>query len=115
MTENMKKFLEAVSKSKELGEKASTMDKDALVAAAKELGIELTEADFTQPDGEMNADELETVAGGGICRCGVGGGGVRKGDNNPCGCAFYGIGMYEGGKVRCECLIAGQGGYINCD
>ena len=56
MTENMKKFLEKVSADKALAEKFANLDKDAVVALAKELGIELTEADFAQPEGEITAD-----------------------------------------------------------
>ena len=43
MTENMKKFLEAVSKNDELSTKINTMTKEDLLALAKELGVELTE------------------------------------------------------------------------
>ena len=46
MTENMKKFLETVSKSEELTAKINGMDKEAIIAAAKALGIELTDTDF---------------------------------------------------------------------
>ena len=46
MTENMKKFLEAVSKNEELAKKINTMTKEDLLALAKELSIELTEDDF---------------------------------------------------------------------
>ena len=50
MTENMKKFLELVSKNEELGKKLCEADKEAVIAMAKELGIALTNADFVIPD-----------------------------------------------------------------
>ena len=46
MTENQKKFLEAASKNEELRKKINEMDQKAIIVAAKELGIELSEADF---------------------------------------------------------------------
>ena len=108
MTENMKKFLEAVSKNKELCEKANKLDKDALTALAKELGIELTEADFAQPKNELNDDELETVAGG-KCGCMFAGGGDITNDAHGCVCAVAGIGLFRNGDTRCSCVAAGDG------
>lgn len=55
--------------------KVGALTKDELIALAKELGIALTEADFEKPDGELNDDELDTVAGGKVCVFVVGGGG----------------------------------------
>jgi len=46
MTENMKKLLELVSGNKELASKIGGMGKEDIIALAKELGVELTEADF---------------------------------------------------------------------
>ena len=48
MTENMKKLLELVSGNKELALKIGGMGKENIIALAKELGIEFTEADFAQ-------------------------------------------------------------------
>ena len=48
MTENMKKLLELVSGNKELAAKIGGMGKENIIALAKELGIEFTEADFAQ-------------------------------------------------------------------
>lgn len=113
MTENMKKFLETVSGSEDLARKANAMTRGELLAFAKELGIELTEADFEAPTGKLSDDELENVAGGGECFCAVGGGGTKNGNNDTCGCVLYGMGVYKkDGKVldwRCECLAAGNG------
>ena len=109
MTENVKKFLEAMSKDEALREKLTTMDKDAIIAAAKELGFELTEADFVQPEDELNEDELDAVAGGGSCGCAVGGGGT-KGSNYPaCGCVAAGWGKDKDGDLRCSCTVCGAG------
>ena len=49
----------------------------------KELGIVLTEADFVQPDGELDDDELDNVAGG---------------DTG-----------WRGTRVRCVCILGDHG------
>ena len=117
MTENMKKFLEALSKEKEPYEKASKLDKDALIALARELGIELTEADFAQPEGELNDDELDAVAGGSECICVGGGEGFRSTNAEQyCLCVLGGGGEKDaraGGGCRCACVLAGYGDYID--
>ena len=88
MTENMKKFLEAVSQNEELREKLNGMSKEDILAAAKELGIDLTEVDFAQ-NGEMDDDELEVVAGGGE------------------------LSKLAGGGCRCACIAAGYGDAVD--
>ncbi len=92
MTETMKNFLKKVSEDKALAERFSKLDKADLIAAAKELGFELTEADFAQPEGELSEDELAVVSGGAVCFCFVGGGGKREEDASPCGCVLFGNG-----------------------
>lgn len=57
MTENMKNFLEAASKNADLAAKITAMYKEALLALAKDLGIELTDADFAESEDELNDDE----------------------------------------------------------
>ena len=116
MTENMKKFLETMSQNAEQAKKISELDKDGLIAAAKELGIELTEADFVQPSGELNDDELEAVAGGKACYCVVGGGGTKSGVDDTCACAGAGAGFFygvdrgiDGYWSRCFCFAGGYG------
>ena len=115
MTENMKKFLEVVSKDEALAAKVGTMKKEELPALAKALGIELTEADFEAPAGELNEDELDTVAGGGVCGCVAYGGGTanRDIDQIPCACVAGGGGEYEsaygGRRMRCSCVYLGGG------
>ena len=73
MSDNMKKFLELVSKDENLKQKMQSFNDmepekaiQAGIALAKELGIELSEADFAEEKsgGELNNDELDAVAGG---------------------------------------------------
>ena len=110
MTENMKKFLEAVSKNDELTAKINTMTKEELLALAKELGIELTDADFEKPAGELSDDELDTVAGGEVCYCLIGGTGYDTFDNEKtCVCVVGGGGEYKDGDCRCWCVGSGGG------
>ena len=118
MTENMKKFLELLSKDAELSAKASAVNQDALLDIAKGLGIELTAEDFSSQNAELSDDELDTVAGGTICVCVVGGGGKAKGIDNVCACVAYGAGTYDGWSyshdsngvwTRCSCPAAGYG------
>lgn len=65
MTENMKKFLELVSKDKALCENVCTAQKDTLFVIAKEIGFELKEEDLAAPCGELGDDEFDAVVGGG--------------------------------------------------
>ena len=111
MSENLKKFFESVSKDEVLQEKMKALSVDRenavayIIALAKEIDIELCEADFAQPDGEISEDELETINGGGCPTAGT--------VNNSCYCAAAGGG---GGKQKdediwgCACVAYGQGG-----
>ena len=65
MTENMKNFLKKVSEDKAMAEKISKLEKEELIAAAKELGFELTDADFAHQEEALSDQELTTVTGGG--------------------------------------------------
>ncbi len=65
MTENIKKLLELASTNEDLKTKLTNVSKDDFIAIAKENGIELTDADFEAPQGEISDDELNAVAGGG--------------------------------------------------
>ena len=140
MTENLKKFLEAVSKDEALQAKVNALESNKetamadIIALAKELGIELTEADFAQPDGEISEDELETISGGytitkhddcgcpisgsgttvsNFCYCVAGGGGGgRQSDEDIWGCACVAYG--QGGDAKddhttCMCVLYGHG------
>ena len=103
MTENLKKFLEEVSKDEALQAKVNALESNKetamadIIALAKELGIELTEADFAQPDGEISEDELETISGGYT---------VTKHDD--CGCPISGSGTTI--SNFCYCVAGGGGG-----
>ena len=89
----MKKLLEIVSGNKELAAKIGGMAREDIIALARELGVELTEADFAQKY-ELSDDELDAVAGGGRCICSFGGGGE-----------------YSDGSVRCFFIIGGDGNW----
>lgn len=118
MTTTMKAFLEKLSANKELAIKASKLDKSGLITLAKELGIELTEADFTAPDGEISESELEAIAGGSTCKCYIAGGGTKtSGEDAACGCVAYGQGNTASNSpcvdfrdvIRCQCIHSGEG------
>ena len=112
MSDNMKKFLELVSKDESLKKKMMALNDmepekaiQAGIALAKELGIELIEADFAKEksDGGLSDDELDAVAGGGGCGCAVAGGG--DGPGYTCGCFAFG----SGGDTNCLCPAVGGG------
>ncbi|MBP3648871.1 MAG: Nif11-like leader peptide family RiPP precursor [Clostridia bacterium] len=130
MTANMKNFLAKVSEDKALAEKIGKLEKvDELIAAAKAVGIELTETDFVQPENALSEDELTVIQGGvtstqqeqdwadfnncpgtnGIqdCFCAAGGGGQRDENGDVCACVGYGQG-YRGGQ-KCICPLVGVG------
>lgn len=110
MTENMKKFLETVSKNDELYNKFTGATKEELIALAKELGIELTNTDFEQPDGELSDDELDAVAGGALCACMLAGSGDDNNSNEKyCVCVAGGGGQFTNGDCRCMCVFGGAG------
>lgn len=111
MTENMKKFLEEVSKNEELCAKVSSADKETLIAMAKEMGIVLGDADFEQKAEELSDDDLDVVSGGGdvSCACAMGGGGTKDSNDKTCACVLAGAGYSRQGRERCVCGFAGYG------
>lgn len=109
MTANMKDFLAKVSENKVLAEKASKLEKAELIVLAKELGFELTEADFVQPEGEISEDELTSVTGGSICACVLGGGGKMDVRDEICACVMAGVGETTSPNARCFCFAGGYG------
>lgn len=114
MTENMKKFLEAVSKDNALCARLRNATREELVAMAAETGITLTEADFEQK-AELDEDELEAVAGGWTqCICAVAGGGTQDEDGKACGCVAGGYGEARNGETRCWCAFSGGGRDPDC-
>lgn len=110
MTENLKKFLETVSKSDELTARIGSMGKEELITLAKELGIELTENDFVQKS-ELDDDDLDAVVGGAdvSCACAMGGGGTKDSNDKACACVLSGAGYVKNGPNRCVCCFAGCG------
>ncbi len=118
MSDNLKKFLQEISSDQEWVGKLTTLEKEDEVIAlaidkAAEKGIVLTAADFEVPEGEMNEDELKSVAGGN-CGCVLAGGGggtdAHDGKTYGCACVHYG----QGGDGRaddtnCICIVGGHG------
>ena len=122
MTENMKKFLEALSKQdKAFSEKVNNADKAGVIAMAKELGITLTDEDFAKPkeeEGEISLHEADAAAGGKKCYCAVGGGGEPGDNDETCWCVAVGTGdgfpRWHGWCdpteiERCICIGGGYG------
>ena len=115
MSENLKKFLDLIANDKELEAKAlacKEKGKEALLALAKEYGIELTEADFENKpvSGELDDDELDAVAGGlAYCNCGAAGAG---GASNPTSCLLgtSNLGVTTGTQGASTCTGLGIGG-----
>ena len=114
MTDNMKKFLEAVSRNKESIEKLKKAETpEAVIALAAENGFTLTAEDL-KPEpttGEVSDDELNAVAGGKDCGCFLGGGGEATGKQGVCACVAAGAGMGPNGDadIRCICPVFGAG------
>jgi predicted ribosomally synthesized peptide with nif11-like leader len=111
MSENLNKFLEAVSKDEELVSKIGTLeDVDTLIAIGKDLGIELTPADFDQSR-ELDDEELNDVSGGSdvSCACAMGGGGTKDANDKTCACVLAGVGYDKDRRERCLCGFAGYG------
>ena len=131
MTENLKKFLDAVSKDDALKEKLNALGSDhdesvsGAISLAKAIGILLSKDDFEVPEGEVSDAELETVSGGikvtpkdivdGYCFClaAGGGGGKEEKEHEVFGCACVAYG--QGGDAKndhwlCQCYLGGGGG-----
>ena len=106
----MKCFLAKVSEDKALAEKASKLEKDELIVLAKEMGVNLTEADFAQTESDISEGELNSVTGGGNCYCVAGGGGTDGEKDSACACVFAGWGRSTERHERCVCAMAGGGG-----
>lgn len=106
----MKKFLELASQNEEMAQKLNQAAKHELIAAAKEWGIELSEADLNQSE-ELSDDELDAVAGGARCICSFCGGGKASDGEKTCACVMDGGGENTDGSVRCVCIIGGDGNW----
>lgn len=90
MTDNAKKFLEALSADEELKDRACAVQtKEEVIELARELGVTLSEEDFTDQEGRaMSEEELAAVSGGG-------GGCSLIGLGSNCVCFFYGQGSCD--------------------
>lgn len=121
MTENGKKFMDALeadeSLKKELeakGKGVELSEQYALVAEfANAHGFDITVEDLRGGDKPIDLDELETVAGGGGCGCAIVYG-YGSGAGLKCDCGSYGSGGVDGNKQPnsqggCECICAGAG------
>ncbi|MBQ8639636.1 MAG: Nif11-like leader peptide family RiPP precursor [Lachnospiraceae bacterium] len=111
MTENMKNFLTKVSRDEALAEKIGKLEKPELIALAKELGFELTESDFVQPEGEISESEMDAVVGGyQPCLCVLAGIGDEDSKGDRCACLAAGMGLSKvDGEARCACAAGGYG------
>jgi len=130
MSENLKKFLDLIGSDKELEAKALACNelgeekgREAMLALAKECGIELTAADLEKQaepaSRELDDDELDAVAGGaggeeGFCYCVLAGGGGGTDDENGkvFGCARAAYGQGGDGRAsdaNCRCVFGGAG------
>ena len=122
MNEKAKQFMEALQADKEL-ESAFKQALEgikpeeragAVVKFAREKGFEINEEDLN-PDGqEVNLDELDNVAGGGVCGCSIfgGGGGTDSNNGKTYGCACVGYGQGGDGSssdANCACIVGGVG------
>ena len=109
MTDNAKKFAEAVSKNEAMKKELEALGKNDVVAVIKvaaKHGFTLTEEDFkAEAMEELDEDELEAVAGG-VCVCLVAGGGTGWG--KQCACVIGGKGTNDSGTL-CGCAIVGAG------
>ena len=112
MKENVKKFLEEVSKSAELRkELKGSNDKEAMIKAAKAHGFELTDADFNSSSmTELSEDEMRAVAGGAVCSCSKKGHGTEEDLSCSCNGAGEGINVTNNGW-RCGCFSLLSAGF----
>ena len=112
MTKNLQDFMAAVSNDKELIEKINQeSDLKVIIAIARDMGFELTEADFAGEPEELSEAELDAVAGGTpvSCACVLGGGGTKDHNDKTCACVAAGFGYTKSGKRRCFCAAGGCG------
>lgn len=123
MTENMKNLLEIISANKDLCAEfesiANSEDKaaanEAILQLSAKVGIPLSEADL-ELDEALDLNELDAVAGGGVCVCVAGGGGKVGESDWDCACVVYGSGQgYQGDDTiqRCVCAIGGGGSSLD--
>ena len=124
MTEKGKQFIEQICADEEKREKYSSLESvEEVLKYAKESGFDLTVEDLSVevPDKEkLDREEIESVAGGAVCVCVIGGGGraTREGQN-VCACVGAGAGTTTlwcettgngvAEEFRCICVAGGGG------
>ena len=91
---------------------------EELYEIAKANGVEMTAdeaksyfAQLNPKSGELDDDDLDTVAGGSdvSCACAMGGGGTKDTNDKTCACVLAGVGYEKDGSERCLCGFAGYG------
>lgn len=112
MNDNVRAFVGLVKADPELGRRFAGMSAAELIAAAKERGVALSEADLRLSADELDESELAgaSAAGYGFCMFLGGGGGTDSEGSYGCGCVLYG----QGGDGRasdanCACVGFGHG------
>ncbi len=135
MTKNLKEFLQKLCTDDNLVKEFETLqneeDKNEVITKtielAKSAGYTLTEADFEEPQGGLDDEELMAVSGGipiaGItkacgcvaggggegCNCAFGGSGESYTNDSVCACVVSGYGYDQDGNNRCACIAIGGG------
>ena len=120
MNDLSEKILEIASQDGEFAEKLNAAETpEAVIALLAEKGIDVTAEDLqalAQPaEGAVKLadDELDEVAGGKVCYCVAGGGGVKGKNDRTCWCIVAGCGTSaarpKGSDDRCVCAGAGVG------
>ena len=125
MNEQVKAFLAKASEDEVLKVKLDALadlPKDEVAekvaAVAREAGFDLAAEDFHPASAELDASELDAVAGGThACWCDWSGWGAGGDGGDVCSCSASGSGQYEGGRqpegsawlTRCFCSMDGGG------
>lgn len=119
MNESMRDFLKRASEDETLRAKLDTLaglpqDEIAQKAAAvaQEADFDLEPEDFALKNTELDADELDAVAGGHVnCYCARGGVGANEGTGTSCLCVMVGNGKNSGAfrEQTCVCVVGGEG------
>lgn len=100
MSEELKKFLEMLSKDVSWRERAAKVEtEEEFIEIAREAGFELTKEDMT-PKEELDEEEMDAVSGGRFCFIIGEGHDTRKG--KYCFCVIEGSGGDDPGDMSCK-------------